>query len=192
VVVIRRQVEVAVIQKRETNRNQREEEQRTGRDDAALHQLRTYGSEHGDDKGSRTQHQSSIGGAVAIKRLQQLRNHGRRAEEPKAEKKVQKGCDGKIAASKQVQINDGIFLPQLPHNRRHQARYGDAQGPADERGPEPVVDLAAIQRDFERGRPYPDQRNANPIDPQLSRDTGRAAFLLKLRRVMHKAVGKKE
>ena len=66
-------------------------------DDAALHELRADGSEQGNDERSGPEDEAGVDGAVAVERLQDLRDHCGRGEETEAEDEQKNGSDGEVA-----------------------------------------------------------------------------------------------
>ena len=136
--------------------------------DAFLHQPRADGSQQCNHECARAQHQARIDGAVAIERLQDLRDHCGGAEEAEAEDEQKHGSDGEMTTLQQTQVNDWILLPQLPEDCRHPADDCDAECPGDEPAAEPVIDLAAIEEDLQRGRTQANQSDADGIDLQAA------------------------
>jgi|SRR5882757_7424388 len=137
-------------------------------DDAALDQLRADGCEQGDDEGSGPEDKSGIDGAVAVERLQDLRDHGRGCEETEAEDEVEDVGDGEVAVLEHVEVDDGVRVVQLPEDCDGEAADADDEHPGDEGRAEPVVDLTAIEEDFECGGAEANQCNANAVDVELA------------------------
>ena len=156
--------------------------------DSFLHQTRADRSQQGDHECSRPEHQTGIDGTVAVERLQDLRDHRGGAEDAEAEDEQEHRRDGEVAALQQMQVDDGVLLPQLPENCRHPAYDRDAECPGDDPAAEPVIDLAAIEEDFECCRAEPDQQDPGGIDLQTA--AGARGFTLdgECGRVLHQAV----
>ena len=59
-------------------------------------------------------------------------------------------------------------MAQLPEDGGGEAADADDEHPDDERGAEPVVDLAAVEEDFERGGAEADEGDADAVDAELA------------------------
>ena len=57
---------------------------------------------------------------------------------------------------------------ELPEDGGDEAADADDEHPDDERGAEPVVDLAAIEEDFERGGAEADEGDADAVDAEFA------------------------
>ena len=168
VVVVGGEVEVAVVEEGHADDQNSSEEEDARVDDAALDQLRTDGSEEGDDERSGPEDQAGVDGAVSVERLQDLRDHGGGGEESEAEDEVEGAGDGEVADFEQMQIDDGVGLVPLPEEGGAEAGDGDDEHPDDEGGAEPVIDLSAIEEDFEGRGTDADECNADAVDAEFA------------------------
>src|ERR1700761_4363864 len=87
-----------------------------------------------------------------------------------------------------MQVDDRVFLPQLPENCYYPTHDRDAECPGDDPAAEPVIDLAAIEEDFECCRAEPDQQDPGGINLQSAAGTRGFALDGERRRVLHQAV----
>src|SRR6185312_1268752 len=133
---------------------------------AALDELCADGGEHGNDKCSGTQHEARVDGAISIERLQHLRNQRRASEESKSKDEEQNSRNCEVAISQHSKVNDRIFQPHFPDDGSDPSNDGDGEHPADETAAEPILDLAAIEGDFEGCRCQCDQCDSDSVDPQ--------------------------
>ena len=122
------------------------------------------GASSGDDEGSGSEDEAGVDGAVAVERLQELRDHRRGGEEAEAEDEVEDVGDGEVADFEQAEVDDGVGVVQLPEDGGGEAADADDEHPADEGRAEPVVDLAAVEEDFERGGAEADEGDADAVD----------------------------
>ena len=171
------EVEVAVVEERHADDHDGSEEQDARFDDAALDQLGAYGGEEGDDESSGSEDESGVDGAVAVEGLQELRDHRGGGEEAEAEDEVEKVGKGEVADLEQAEVDDGVGDVELPEDGRSEAANADDEHPDDEGRAEPVVDLAAVEQNFEGCGAEADERDADAVDAELSVDAdGLALF----------------
>ena len=142
--------------------------------DTLLHEPRADRREQGDHERARAQYQACIDGAISVERLQDLRDHRGGAEDAEAEDEQEHSRDGEVTAFQQTQVDDGIFLPQLPEDCRGPADERNAECRGDEAAAEPVVDLAAIEKDFKCSRAEANERM--PVVSIFKRPPARAAL----------------
>src|SRR5205823_5977371 len=89
VLVVGVEVEVAVVEEGDADDHDGAEEKDARFDEAALDELRAYGGEEGDDERSRSEDEAGVDGAVAVERLEELRDHRGGGEEAEAEDEVE-------------------------------------------------------------------------------------------------------
>src|SRR6185437_5077338 len=75
------------------------------------------------------------------------------------------GSRGKCAIAEQTEVNDGIFRVQLPKGERDQPDHRDHRHGNDEVRTEPVVLLAFVKDNLERGNADGKQTDAPIINP---------------------------
>src|SRR5690348_9906756 len=76
VAIVCREIEMAVMEKRDADNQQCDKEHVTGVDEAALQELRSERCEQSDHERAGTEHQPGVDGTIPVKRLENLRNHG--------------------------------------------------------------------------------------------------------------------
>src|SRR5579884_566804 len=103
------------------------------------------------------------------------RDERRGAEQPKSEDKENDVGDGEVSALQQSKVDDRLFPIELPQHGSNPGQHGDGNQRGNEGIAEPVVDLPAVECDFEGGGGDRDQPDSNPVDVQLaSRSNGGA------------------
>lgn len=84
-------------------------------------------------------------------------------------------------------------MEQLPEHRSDQTDESCGEHRGDERRTKPVVDLTAIQEDFQSCRSQTNQQDTKPVDAKFTGGKTRFFTLFcKAGRVVHKFVGEKE
>ena len=74
---------------------------------------------------------------------------------------------------------------QLPDDGRGPADERDAECRGDEAAAEPVIDLAAIEKDFKCSRAEADEKDARGVDLQAAAGSGGLTFHREGGRVLH-------
>ena len=110
VAVVGLQREIAIVQERQADDDQRSEQQHPGMNNATLNELGSDWRKNRDDEGTRPEDEARIDCTVAVKRLQYLRNHRRRREQPEPKHEVEGTGDGKIARFDQTEVDDRIWM----------------------------------------------------------------------------------
>ena len=117
----------------------------------ALNQLRSNRRQHRDDKRPRSQYQPRIDRAIAIERLQHLRNQRSAAEQAETENEKQDAGDSEVSVGEQPEIDHRLMHAHFPNDGRDPANKGQPQHPTDKGAAEPILNLPAVQGHFERG-----------------------------------------
>ena len=92
---------------------------------------------------------AGVGGVVAQQLLHELRlQHGVGVEHA-AHQRHQKAADGEVLESEQLQVDERIFLPPLPHHQADHAADKQEREELDEAGGEPVVLFALVEHDLQ-------------------------------------------
>src|SRR5207302_9097568 len=94
--------------------------------------------------------------------------HGGRGEEAEAEDEVEDVGDGEVADLEHVEVDDGVGVTELPEDGGGEAADADDEHPGDEAGAEPVVDLAAVEEDFEGGGAETDEGDTDAVDAEFA------------------------
>ena len=71
-----------------------------------------------------------------------------------------------------MEVDDRVWVTQLPEDGRGEAADADDEHPDDERGAEPVVDLAAVEEDLECCGAEADEGDADAVDAELAFGVG--------------------
>ena len=161
------EVEVAVVDERDTHDHDGSEKKDLRADEAALDELCAYWCEEGDDERSGPEDEAGVDGAVAVEGLEELRDHRGGCEESEAEDEVEDVGDGEVADLEHAQVDDGIGLAQLPEDGGGEAADADDEHPDDEGRAEPVVDLAAVEEDLECSGAESDEGYADAVDAKF-------------------------
>ena len=122
---------------------------------------------HGDDRHhpGRREHQPRVQGRVAHQELEELgQEHGAAVHHREHEVGDRRG-DREVAVLEEAEVDDRVRVPELVEHRPDQRRDAHDRHPHDERRAEPVVGLALVEHDLQRGQA--DRQSAEPEQVEL-------------------------
>ena len=111
---------------------------------------------------------------------------------PKPKKEVEDAGDAEVADFEEAEVDEWVRLAKLPEDGGGETGNADDEAPGDERGAEPVVDLAAIEENFEGSGADADEGDADAVYVKLAADADGLAFGFKGWGIVDEAGGEEE
>ena len=129
------------------------------------------GERHHQQHGEPARHHGEAGQhrRVGKVRLHQLRRDLVGAEQHRAHRQHGDERHAELALEQQPQIDHWILMGQFPRNKEQQRAAGNQRANDDEARSPPVVDLTAVEHEFERTEDERNQHNSDPVDLEPAR-----------------------
>ena len=188
--VVGGQVERREVHQRQCEPDVADRDQRS--DGNALDEPHDHRRHQDDDKGTRTEHEASVGGRIAIQRLEQLRHERRAAKQHDPQQEIEACCECEIAVLEKSHLDYRIVVMEFPDDRSPKRSEGDDKKRRNERALEPVLVLTAIEHHLQASESDGDQRNADVVNPQPPSLARLSDFRHERRWVRHETVGEEQ
>jgi len=94
--------------------------------------------------------ETSIDGAVAVERLQHLRDQRSGAEESDSEDKEKHARDGEVTIAEQAEVDHRLLDVQLPKHGGNPSKHSSDDHQGDKTAAEPIVDLTTVEGNLKR------------------------------------------